>query len=333
VAIGSQEGLLNFYTYAASSTLLGSFANHTASIECLKVSMDQDFIVSASADSTISIWNVMVGTVSHVGSYTGHNGSVKSLEFFDYIYVISSSLDNTIHVWHMYTRENLKIIETNLYGPAWSLKMITRWYLASGHANGSIVIWNHLTYYGLNLYTLNSHTSVVFDLELIENDQILASASWDSTIALWNLNNFTLISVLQGHTNKVMALLPLTYASNVSVLLSFSTDNSFIVWNLDNYTVIRQDIYENIGLYRAIDSFNDKILLTGSQVDQTVRAWNLSTLSLNGFSQYIGTNITTLAVANREYFYFSSFNNLVQGKIIFNKKKSLNFFQVSYHGK
>jgi WD40 repeat protein len=306
VAVGSQEGLLHFYTYETSSTLLESFTAHTASIECLKVSSDQDLILSGSADSTISIWKVMIGAVDSIGSYAGHTASVKSLEFFyANIYVISSSLDNTIHVWHINSRDAVNIIQTNLYGPAWSLKMITPWYLASGHSNGSIVIWNNLLYDGgFNLYTLNSHTNVVFDLELIESRQMLASASWDSTIALWNLNNFTLIHVLLGHTNKIMALLPITYGYNVSALLSASIDNAFIVWNLYNHNITKQVFNENIAIYRAIDRFNDNILLTGSQVDQTVRAWNLPTLSLNGFSQYIAINITTLVVATRECFYF-----------------------------
>jgi WD40 repeat protein len=143
----------------------------------------------------------------------------------------------------------------------------------------------------------------VFDLELIESRQMLVSASWDSTIALWNLNDFTLISVLLGHTNKVMALLPLAYASNVSVLLSASIDGTFILWNLNDFNITEQVFYQNSSTYRALDLLNDNIFLSGSQVDQTVRAWNFPSLTDNGFSQQIDNNITTLAVAYRECFF------------------------------
>jgi eukaryotic-like serine/threonine-protein kinase len=300
VTVGSQEGILQFYDTIPN--LIGNFSAHSASIECLKVSSNQSFILSGSADSTVKIWNVNGGRVSYVRSYTSHTASVESIDFYDDNYVISSSLDNTIHVWDINTGQIINIIQTNFNGPVWSLKMISSQnYLASGHANGSIVIWNNLIYFGdsVAMHTLSSHTNVVFDLELIESRQMLVSASWDSTIALWNLNNFTLIHVLQGHTNKVMALLPITYGSYVNILFSVSSDNSIVVWNLDTYSALTQWSNVSAGSYRAFEPLNETIVLSGSQADQTLRVWSLSApySSIQISSYNIGININTLAVA------------------------------------
>jgi len=300
VAVGSQEGILQFYD--TNPNLLANFSAHTDSIECLKASPNQSFILSGSADSTVKIWNVDRGTVKYKGSYTSHNDSVESIDFYDDNYVISSSLDNTIHVWDMNTNQTINIIQTTLNGPVWSLKMIpSQNYLASGHADGSIVIWSNLIYFGdsIAMYTLSSHTNIVFDLELIESRQMLVSASWDSSIALWNLNNFTLISVLLGHTNKVMALLPITYGSYVNFLFSVSSDNSIVVWNLDTYSALTQWSNVSVGSYRAFEQLNETIVLSGSQADRTLSVWSLSApySSIQISSYNIGINITTLASA------------------------------------
>ena len=138
----------------------------------------------------------------------------------------------------------------------------------------------------------------MFDLEIIESRQMLASASWDSTIALWNLNDFTLISVLRGHTNKVMALMHFTYGSYINVLLSVSTDNTIVAWNLDTYSALT-GFYNVSEIYRAFERLNETVLLGGSLADQIVRAWSLSAPFSNVQidSYVVGLNITTLAVA------------------------------------
>lgn len=259
---------------------------------------NQSLVVSASADSTIIIWDA--NSWQYLGKYTGHTQAVESLEYLDldsYSLMVSGSLDNTIQLWNITTKLSSFQWNVSEHGAAWSLKAIPNSaQVASGHNDGKILIWPVSE--GINpLQVLSGHSDVVFDLKIIENNR-LASASWDSTIIIWNLNDYSPIKTLEGHNNKVFTLLPLIY-DPYSILLSASADDTVIMWNLKNLTKLFQYTSNTAGIYRALELYNSTIFLSGSKMDDTLRAWSISGREVI-FSQNIGLNITTVAVANRE---------------------------------
>lgn len=64
----------------------------------------------------------------------------------------------------------------------------------------------------------------------------MGSASQDKTIKLWNINDLTLNTTLDKHTNEVYSL---TYVNNTNELISSGTESYLNIWNLATKTIER----------------------------------------------------------------------------------------------
>ena len=75
-----------------------------------------------------------------------------------------------------------------------------------------------------------------------DNDIIIISGSWDSTIRLWSYQNLELINVLQGHSNRIRQV-GICHVRGAITILSTGDDRSLRLW--DMVTGIPLRIYEN----------------------------------------------------------------------------------------
>ena len=57
--------------------------------------------------------------------------------------------------------------------------------------------------------TLTGHSNYVMALTALENDELIASGSFDNTIKIWNVSTGTLIKTLEGHAAYIYALIKL----------------------------------------------------------------------------------------------------------------------------
>ena len=71
---------------------------HSGSVYCVTYSEDGKFIVSASSDKTIRIWNADTGDCVYV--IEGHTDGVSFVSFMpDGEHLVSASYDGTIRMW------------------------------------------------------------------------------------------------------------------------------------------------------------------------------------------------------------------------------------------
>ena len=89
------------------------------------------------------------------------------------------------------------------------------------------------------MQTLTGHTDFITYLAVLR-DETLASASWDTTIRIWNVGSSSnstslLLRTLTGHTDRVYSLAELKDGS----LASGSWDTSIRVWNQQNGSLIK----------------------------------------------------------------------------------------------
>ncbi|MGB7339294.1 MAG: protein kinase [Phototrophicaceae bacterium] len=124
---------------------------------------------------------------------------------------------------------------------------------------------------------LIGHTSWINDVQISPNNEIIASASTDSTVRLWNMETGALIATLEGHTAPVRTL---DFALDGQSLASAGEDGTIIIWDVEARVIERRiDNTLNDRVLTTYDlDFNNAgtRLITGTD-DNAVRIWDVAT--------------------------------------------------------
>lgn len=89
------------------------FEGHTNDVNALAVTLDRKYLISASADKTVRIWNLQTGDLEH--TFTDHTWEIKGLMVDPYSkYIVSCGIDGLVNVYsieekkllHSYTSKN-----------------------------------------------------------------------------------------------------------------------------------------------------------------------------------------------------------------------------------
>lgn len=140
------------------------------------------------------------------------------------------------------------------------------------------------------IYTLKGHSgwpAGICSVAISPNNQIVADASEDNTIKLWNLSTGKEIRTLHGHSGFVRAI---AFSPDGQILVSGSNDKTIKLWNLSN----GKQFYTLTGHSECVTTVaispDGQWLASGSD-DHTVKLWNLTTKqpihTLSGHSNYI----------------------------------------------
>ncbi|MGJ5676538.1 MAG: NB-ARC domain-containing protein [Nostochopsis sp.] len=121
--------------------------------------------------------------------------------------------------------------------------------------------------------TLEGHTNWVRSIVFNPDGEILASASDDKTLMLWNTRTGQRLKTLKGHKERVWSV---AFSPNGNTLASASEDRTVRLWNI--HTGECTNILErHVSWVRSVAfSLDGKILASGSS-DKTVILWNANT--------------------------------------------------------
>src|SRR5258708_5013448 len=122
-------------------------------------------------------------------------------------------------------------------------------------------------------HTLRGHTGLIAQIAWSPNGSLLASASGDRTIRLWDIQSAQPLSTLAGHVARVYSV---AWSPDGRLLASASDDQTIDVW--DGKTGQHRHTLEGHTASISRISFSaDNQLLASKSVDATVRLWNLDT--------------------------------------------------------
>ena len=116
---------------------------------------------------------------------------------------------------------------------------------------------------------LSGHTSKVTFVSFSPDNQIIASASADKTIKLWQRNG-KFISNLVGHSATIYSV---NFNSNSKILASASADKTIKLWRRDG-KLINTLTGHNAAVYSVIFNPDGKLIASGSG-DGTIKLWQM----------------------------------------------------------
>ncbi len=219
-----------------SGHCLQTWRTDSGGVWAIAVSPDGSTLATGSADTTIKLWRLPDGQPIH--TLVGHTNVVKSLSFSaDGSWLASGSEDQTIRLWHGQTGECLKVLRGHTSG-VWAIACAGNHLLASGGPDQQVKLW-HLRS-GQCLSTHQGYTDFILALAVTPpvadpvasggcTSSLLAVASADHSIKLWDINAGKCQRVLQGHTNWVLSV---AFDRHSQTLASAGFDQTIRLWNV-----------------------------------------------------------------------------------------------------
>ncbi|KAG0560938.1 hypothetical protein KC19_9G025800 [Ceratodon purpureus] len=197
-------------------TLLG----HLDYIRTVQFHHENPWIVSASDDQTIRIWNWQSRTCISV--LTGHNHYVMCASFhIKEDLVVSASLDQTVRVW------DIGALRKKSVAPADDMMRLTQMNTDLFGGGDSVV-----------KYVLEGHDRGVNWASFHPTLPLIVSGADDRQVKLWRMNDTKAweVDTLRGHVNNVSCVM---FHARQDIIVSNSEDKSIRVWDMSKRTGVQ----------------------------------------------------------------------------------------------
>ena len=211
----------------------------------------------------------------HTDTLTGHTTSVNSIVFKDDGTLISGSDDNTLRAWSVTGGTQRWSKDVGGRVKAVALPSHNPHFIAYGGRDNNNIRMRYSND-GDWRGEVSGHTHSVVSLAFKPNSYLLASASRDKTIRIWNVATHTHmrhVRTLRGHTGYPTEV---AWSPDGRVLASAGYDGTVRLWNPDNginFAVLRG---HTAAVYSLAWSPDGRILASGSD-DYTIRLWDPDT--------------------------------------------------------
>jgi serine/threonine protein kinase len=190
--------------------------------------MANTYILSASADRTVRLWNIENGCCLKV--FTGHHGTVYSVAFSnDCKYIISGSADRTVKLWDIFTGKCLntyighkELIASVAFSPDGN-------YILSGSKDKTIKLWDRGSARCLRTFRsyvghLTPH-AVCFSLD----GKYIISRCRNKMVSEWDMNTGECLNTIEAYTRNITGVVT---SSDIKYLLTGALSNDFKLWDM-----------------------------------------------------------------------------------------------------
>ena len=239
---------------------------HRAAVNRVGISPDGRYIVSASDDATLRLWQTNGRPVT---TLAGHQGAILDFDISaDGQYLVSGSDDKTIRLWQLDGPQTVLLDSLfNQHGAITAVSFsIDGKLVATGDEAGHLRLWN---LDGQMLLDVQGHSDRITQIVPSPDGQTFVTASEDSTVKLWDAGTGRLISTFEGHSAPVYGL---AFSPDGTRLASTSDDATIRLWKLEGGLSITLEGHQHQALSVQF-SPDGKYLATASR-DHTIKLWN-----------------------------------------------------------
>lgn len=261
-------------------------------------SSDGTELLVSGMDNAFQLWDTRLKQC--INTYNGHTGWVRAACFLNNNNMIASaSNDQTIKIWDKQTNKCLKTFQghTGYVTSVCSLHNNNN-KLASASYDKTIRVWNYDHDDNNNdddkkdssspIKILTGHLDIVTSVTYIQGCKKLASACYDKTIKVWDVEQGTCLVTLYGHNNFIRHLVPIPipiptiqeYKDGYPLytIASASDDQTIKLWDIENGTCINTYIGHTDSVSCVaffLDKNDNKIYLMSASYDKTIKVWGI----------------------------------------------------------
>ncbi|KAI8335017.1 WD40-repeat-containing domain protein [Chlamydoabsidia padenii] len=229
LASGSYDGQARIWTQKGQLRFV--MEQHRGPIFSIKWNGKGDLVLSGSADTTTVVWDPKTGEMKQ--QFELHSLAILDVDWMDNTTFASCSSDKIIYVCRVGSTEPLK----TWVGHEDEINAV-RWdplgnYLASCSDDKATKIWSLDS--DQPIQEIHGHQLQIYTLQWapINDDgrspRLLATASFDATIRLWDALAGTCLRVFEHHTEPVYSI---SFSPDARYLASGSFDELLNVWDI-----------------------------------------------------------------------------------------------------
>ncbi|CAL5324594.1 unnamed protein product [Camellia sinensis] len=239
LATGSYDGQTRIWS--SDGKLKSILSKHKGPVFALKWNKKEDYLLTGSSDKSAIVWDVEAKECKQ--KFEFHSGPTLDVDWRNNVSFATSSTDNMIYICEVGDTCPIKTFsghqnEVNCvkWDPTGSL-------LASCSDDCTAKIWSmdQDNY----VHNLREHAKEIYTVRWSPSGPgtnnpnqklLLASASFDSTVKLWDIELGRLICSLNGHRAPVYTI---DFSPNGEYLASGSLDNSLNIWSVKEGKIVK----------------------------------------------------------------------------------------------
>lgn len=260
-ASSSKDGDIRIWD-APVGKCLRVLTSHSKSVTSL-IWGGSSLLYSGSQDRTIKVWRPNDGILCR--SLEGHAHWVNSLTVnTDYVMRLGSSFRPSENV-NQNDKEALKNAAVERYREVCGTEGEI---LVSGSDDFTMFMWKPET--GKKSYArLTGHQQLINDVKFSPDTRLLASASFDKSIKLWDGKTGKFITTLRGHVQSVYMV---AWSADSRLLVSASADSTLKVWTMKTKKLLN-DLPGHVDQVFAVDWSADGEKVASGGKDKLLKLW------------------------------------------------------------
>ncbi len=251
-----------------SRRLVRVFEGHADGVNTVCLVGDGEFILSASEDNTLRLWELSTGQCVQI--LKGHSGSVEAVALAGgMMQVLSVSRDRSVKFWDVtsgrcirsvrFHREPVKSVAVLPNGR----QALSRW------TDNALALWEVEDAEVTRAFA--GHTDSVSAVAMSPAGRFALTSSHDGTLRYWDVDSGRCLKVFKGHMGPVEHVVLTT---DGTFALSGSADRSLRLWDMSSGHCIRVMNGHTDAVLSVAFCPETQLAVSGS-ADHSVRLWDL----------------------------------------------------------